>query len=162
MWNSFQHGGDPVILHMNGVMCNGAGAFLRVLWTHWVTWLMPALCLWNTLFGRRKQDVRNVQFLTQSTNSSLAACPWKSPSFTCHCEIHYRVFALFCMAACVCYTCPWVYVCVCVHLWWAPSSALDMCFHSFCFCPQVRVWLLITWATIILNLQRMIHNHGSA
>lgn len=110
MWNSFQHGGDPVILHMNGVMCNGAGAFLPVLWTHRVTRLMPALCLWNTLFGRRKQDVRNVQFLTQTTNSSLAGCPWK-----CESKLHLplwnsiqRVFALT-----VLHTSMSVHVCLC-------------------------------------------------
>lgn len=110
----------------------------------------------------QQQDVRNMWFLTRATNASLAAFPWKmqvwkaSPAI-----VKFNTESVW--LVCARYSCPCEYMCVCVYLWWVPRSALigDAIFFSpSLFCPQVRVWLLIPWAAVLLNLQHMIHNRS--
>lgn len=62
-------------------------------------------------------------------------------------------------------------MCIWTHACWVPCSACALSFHTLIFfflrlllirslCPQVRVWLLIPWAAVLLNLQHMIRKRS--
>lgn len=88
------------------------------MWAYWVISILPVghfkLFVKHGVWWEcrvQQQDVRDVWFhhtlLTQSTNASLAACPWKSY----HCEIPHRE-GLFCAADCVLLWCIWIHACI--------------------------------------------------
>lgn len=151
--------------HIDGFVCVCNGD----VWAHWVISILLAGCfqmfvkqcfggsaecsskMWEICdFSHDRLTLRLQPSLEKCKFGKLLLPLWNSTQ---------RVFGLYVCATRV--QCE--YMCVCVYLWWVPRSALigyAIFFSPSLFCPQVRVWLLIPWAAVLLNLQHMIHNRS--
>lgn len=125
-------------------------------------------CLLNTVFGRSAECSNEMwemcDFIMLCSHNrptlSLAACPWKCKFGELLLPLWNSVQreCLLCMAGRARAPVVRVNACMCIHGLIGYAFFPLLLIRSFC--PQVRVWLLIPWAALLLNLQHMIHNRS--
>lgn len=134
-------------------------------WAHWVISILLAGCfqdvLWNTMAGGRVEcrAARCEKYVISHTiDWRFTFTPLEKASrerFSRRCEVQCRK----CLNRGALLACTWIHACLFMCTWRLVSALIGWAFFSLpLFYPQVRAWLPIPWAAVLLNLQHMIHN----